>query len=82
MGSGSGDMVFGGGWDAANPKTQVTITVTLTEEQAMALAQLAKRCTDVTFANQAASTREARVMFEAVDGPLRDSLNAAGFDPR
>ena len=76
------EMVFGGGWDVENPEAQVTLNVTLTEEQAMALAQLAKRCTDVSFANQAASVREARIMFEAIDGPLRDSLNAAGFDPR
>lgn len=75
-------LVFGGSWDPANPEAQVTVSVTLTQEQAMALAQLAKRCTDVSFANQASSVREARIMFQAIDGPLRSSLNAAGFDPR
>lgn len=76
------DFAFGGSWDPANPKGKVRICVVMTEEQAMALAQLAKRCTDVSFANQASSPREARVMFEAIDGPVRDALFDEGFAPR
>ena len=76
------DVVFGGGWEVATPDRDVTVSVTLTERQAMALAQLAKRAHSTSFADLAASDDEAAVMAEAVFGPLRNGLAAAGFDPR
>lgn len=75
-------MVFGGSWDVENPDATVTFTVTVTERQAMALAQLAKRAHSGSFTQLAASDAEAAVMAEAVYGPLRDGLEAAGFAPR
>lgn len=74
--------VFGGSWDPVDPDATVTVSVTLTGQQAMALAQLAKRAHSTSFTQLAATTDEATVMAEAVYGPLRDALNAAGFDPR
>lgn len=79
---GESGMAFGGSWDVENPDSNVTISVTLTEGQAMALAQLAKRAHSSSFASMAANDSEAAVMAEAVYGPLRDGLAAAGFDPR
>lgn len=76
------DMTFGGSWDVANPDKSVTVAVTLTEEQAMALAQLAKRAHSTSFVQLAADEYEAKTMAAAVYGPLRDGLAAAGFDPR
>lgn len=76
------DVVFGGGWDVDNPDASVTVSVVLTQRQAMALAQLAKRAHSTSFVQLAASTAEATVMAEAVYGPVRDGLAAAGFDPR
>lgn len=76
--------VFGGGWDVDNPDASVAVTVSvvLTQRQAMALAQLAKRAHSTSFVQLASSTAEATVMAEAVYGPLREGLAAAGFDPR
>ncbi len=74
--------VFGGRWDVNDPEAQVTVTLTLTAEQAMALAQLSKRAHSESFTALAADGGEATVMAEAVYGPLRDALAAAGFDPR
>lgn len=76
------DLVFGGGWDVDNPDASVTVSVVLTQRQAMALAQLAKRAHSTSFVQLASSTAEATVMAEAACGPLRDGLAAAGFAPR
>lgn len=76
------EMTFGGSWDVNNPDAEVTITATMTERQAMALAQLAKRAHSGSFVQLASSGDEAEVMAEAVYGPLRDGLAAAGFEPR
>lgn len=76
------DMVFGGSWDVDNPEASVTVSVVLTQRQAMALAQLAKRAHSTSFVQLAADSAEATVMAEAVYGPVRDGLAAAGFDPR
>ncbi len=76
------DFAFGGSWDPADPKGKVRICVVMTEEQAMALAQLAKRCTDVSFAVQAVDASEARLMYETMGGPVRDALFDEGFGPR
>jgi hypothetical protein len=75
-------MNFGGSWDPADPEGEVTITATMTQRQAMALAQLAKRAHSGSFQSLAANADEALVMAEAVYGPLRDGLADAGFDPR
>jgi hypothetical protein len=48
----------------------------------MALAQLSKRAHSESFTALAADGGEATVMAEAVYGPLREGLAAAGFDPR
>ena len=74
--------VFGGNWDVHDPEAQVTVTLTLTAEQAMALAQLSKRAHSSSFTTLAANDREATVIAEAVYGPLREGLAAVGFDPR
>lgn len=74
--------VFGGSWGVDDKAAQVTVTLTLTAEQAMALAQLSKRAHSSSFAALAANDREATVMAAAVYGPLREGLASAGFDPR
>lgn len=76
------EMTFGGSWDTENPDAEVTITALMTERQAMALAQLAKRAHSGSFVELASSGDEAAITAEAVYGPLRDGLAAAGFDPR
>ncbi len=80
--TGNDGAVFGGSWDVNDPEARVTVTLTLTSEQAMALAQLSKRAHSSSFTALAANDGEATVMAEAVFGPLRDGLAAAGFDPR
>ena len=74
--------VFGSSWGVDDPAAQVTVTLTLTAEQAMALAQLSKRAHSSSFTALAADGGEATGMAEAVYGPLRDALAAAGVDPR
>lgn len=74
--------MFGGSWGVDDPAAQVTVTMTLTAEQAMALAQLSKRAHSSSFTSLAANDREATVMAAAVYGPLREGLASAGFDPR
>ena len=74
--------VFGGSWDVNDPQARITVTLALTSEQAMALAQLSKRAHSESFTALAADRGEAAVMAEAVYGPLREGLAAAGFDPR
>lgn len=77
-----GELVFGGGWYPDNPDGQVTLAVTMTEREAMALAQLAKRCSPTSFVHLASSGSEAVTMYEGMDGPVRRALEAEGFNPR
>jgi hypothetical protein len=64
-----------------NPAQTVSVTVDLTREEALALAEFVKRSLFDTYREFAVDEREARLMLAAVEN-LRKGLAAEGFSPR
>jgi hypothetical protein len=64
-----------------NAVKRVSVTVDLTPDEALALAQFVKRSLFDTYREFAADEEEARLMLAAVEN-LRKGLAAEGFNPR
>ena len=64
-----------------NPVKTVSVTVDLTPDEALALAQFVKRSLFDTYREFAVDEQETRLMLAAVEN-LRKGLAAEGFNPR